>query len=402
MASIDLAELLEEAAAGLQGSNAQMAARLRAFAASIRPAERGRARRDLALRQLALEQYPGLDLRLVADEVATDVRRYAAAGWLLDRAYAVLRPECARDPVRAHLFEAFQAADGKVPISPKQLARILKPLFEQQKSGHAEGVAMSRKAISPRRVNGQNRMNASVLKFDQKAADARKAERLLEAMAASGPGKAAAAKLAAEDLVERKRLAAELAGLDEEELAARRDLADPAELKEELTALRARVRELEIKLGASTTGKAALSLSFQARRDELHRRLRQTAHPAIAAFVHQMRYEEMDKLRKEQPREASTLTRSAVTGKRVGSSTSNLASIVIRMHAVRRAAEDAEALYLQPDQTTVPAQLDELLRNLPSIDELRPFPRYGSHHLLTDLDNGMELKAALAKHCEKS
>jgi hypothetical protein len=396
---IDLAELLEEAA--LSVGNEQLAARLRAFAASIRPAERGRAQRDLALRQLAIEQYPGLDLQLVADEVATDVRRYAAAGWLLDRAYAVPRPESARDPVRVRLFEAFKASDGKVPVSPKQVARILKPLFEQQKSGHAEGVAMSRKAISSRRVKGQDRMNASALKFDQKAADARKAERLLEAVAASGPGKEAAAKLAAQDLVERKRLVGELEGLEGEELAARQDLADPAQLKEELTALRARVRELEIKLGASTTGKVALSFSFQARRDELHRRLRQTAHPAIAAFVHQMRYEEMDKLRKEQPREASTWTRSAVTGKRVGNSSSNLASIVIRMHAVRRAADDAEALYLQPDQSTVPAQLGELLRNLPDIDEMRPSPQYGSHHLLTDLVNGMELKAALAKHCEK-
>jgi hypothetical protein len=400
----DLAELLLAIAAG---ADDPWGSRIRDFAstvppgvsvAPVGPAERGRARRDAALRKFALEQYPGLDVQLLADEIATDVRRYAAAGWLFDRAHAALRPEHARDPVRAHLFEAFKATDGKVPVSPKQVVRILKPLFEQQKSGHADGVAMSGKAISSQRAKGRNRMNAPVVKFDPNAAAARTAERLLDAVAASGPGKAAAAELAAKDLAKRERCAAELVDLRKEELAAIEAAVDRDEIAAEIAATRAKLRELELKSLSLFHVSVGRSFSFDAQRNELMTRLKKTARPEIGAFIRQMR-EETERLRKEQPLERSTREKSAITGKFVGETKSNLASIIIRMHACRRAAEDAEALYLQPNQDTVPAQLGELLRNLPDIYELRPAPRYGSHLLLSDLNNGMELKAALVKHC---
>jgi len=399
----DLAELLLAIAAD---AGERWGPRIRDFAATVPPgvsvvgsAERARARRNAALRRLAIDLFLGLDLKAVADELAKDVRRYGSIAWCRDQHRSEMPARYAGDPLRAGLFEAFKATDGDVPTSPKQMARVLKPLFLQQHSGHRSGIAMSRSPMSPR-VEGKQQMIATVLKLDPKASAERIAKHLLQAVADSPEGKKAHAVLEARTLADRERLAAELAGLDKQELAAiEAQGAGHAKAIKELAAARAKVKELENKVLASAGAKIGSSFSFQSRRDALQRQLKETAHPAIAAFIHQMQHDEMEKLRKEQPRVNTTRTRSAITGKFVGSETNNLAAIVIRMHACRRAAEDAEALYFQPDQSTVPAQLGELLRNLPGIDEMRPPPRYGSHLLLNDLRNGMDLKEALSKHC---
>jgi hypothetical protein len=383
-----------------------VASRVEALAASVpagisvRPAENltkpdVRERRDELLRRIATEQYAGVDLRQVVDEIATDIRRYETTQWRFDRRLEAKPPGYAPHSLRARLFEAFQAAGGRVPASPKQLRRILKPLFQQSKRGTTDDHCdVPNAGVSLNAMRKQQMAEAALaLVPDQK---------LLRAIADSPSGKAAASKLAADELAERKRLAAALVDLEKEALsslpAGREDKADQ---EAELKAARERVRALEIKLFQSSAGKVGASFAFQARRDELEAKLRATASPLIAAFIREMR-QAADETRKEQPRDSSAITRSPFTGRLVGTPQNNMAAIVLRMHAIRRAIEDAEQLYFVPDQSGMAEQLKSIKQKLPSTAAMSPPPRYGSSELLSDLNNGMALKAALAKHCPEA
>jgi hypothetical protein len=386
-------KLLAEAAeaARVAGLSAE-AARIEALAASIEDAWSERvARRDRILRQIALEHYPGVPLRRLADELSRDVRRYQRNGaWRFDRRRP---PKYPSGSFEARRFEAFQASDGRVPGSETQMARILKPLFQQTKgppstrSVHAAPMAVFSAAMStiPKMADV-----VSLRPSDQK---------VLRAVIDSAPGKAAATKLAADELAERKRQAAALVELEKEALGVLPDGRESyAQDQAELKVLEERVRLLKIKLTGSIGTRIGASFAFEARRNELENALRASASPAIGAFIREMR-EEMTKTR-NWPVVTDGPVRSLVTGKKVGSGKSNTAAIVLRLHAIRRAIEDAERLYLVPDQDDVAERLEALKSALPSAEVISVPPRYGSSALLSDLDHvRMPIKEALAKHC---
>jgi hypothetical protein len=406
----DLAEVLRALAAGVRAGDAALAERLGRFAATVptgslvtltissRSNRRRRRARDEMLRRIALEHFRGLDLQRAAAELATDVRRYELSSWRHDRPRKAVPPQYGPTSVRAQLFEAFHVAAGDVPASKKQLVRILKPLFARGNAGTSTrrcGVPRHGVRSTPDNCVHENRgrsqmAEAAVLKMSE--------QKVLRAVMESAPGKAAAAKVSAEELADRKRLLSALSDLETEERGAIATRERRDDVAGELAAARAKVRELEALVANSTAARIGQSFGFQARRDELHRRLRETASPLIAAFVRDM-WKESEKLRKQTVLEEGTRVRSPVTRKMIGIVRSNMAAIVLRSHAIRRAIEDAEALYLQPDQSDVAAKLGSLLRDLPDVDALS-FPlRYGSSAMLADLNNGMAIKEALAKHC---
>jgi hypothetical protein len=392
----DLAGLLLEIASGV--ADDAWSARLREFAAAVPPGvpvdfqarPKRHAPRDNAIQQLAIEQFSGVDLRRAAEEIAKDIRRYGSTRWRFDQTRAVMPSQYTKDPVRARLFEAFQSAGGDVPTSPKQIERIIKPLFHKENSGQ---VAMSAAAVSLAAKENIAMPEATALKpADQK---------LLQAVVESGPGKAAAARLAAEELAERERLVAAIDSLTKQQLERRPEATGAqADLVAELKAARAKVLELERKAHGSAHAMLAASFSYQAQCDDMRHRLRQTASPLIKPFIREM-WDEMEKTRKEQLRTSSAwTTHSVVTGKKIDSGQTNMPAIILRMHAIRRAIEDAEELYFVPDQSGIAARLDALKRGLPSTEAFSAGPKFGSSALLNDLNTGVDVEAALKKHCE--
>jgi hypothetical protein len=60
-------------------------------------------------------------------------------------------------------------------------------------------------------------------------------------------------------------------------------------------------------------------------------------------------------------------TVNAITGRKVDVTVNNRASVMARQEAIRDAQAAAEALRLEPDQSTVSARLQELRNDLPAI-----------------------------------
>ncbi len=63
----------------------------------------------------------------------------------------------------------------------------------------------------------------------------------------------------------------------------------------------------------------------------------------------------------------ATETVNRITGKKAAVTVNNRASVMARQTAIRDAQAEAEKMRMDPDQSTVPARLQELRHNLPAI-----------------------------------
>jgi hypothetical protein len=86
-------------------------------------------RNDL-LRRYAEATFAGYDAGPLAEALAVTVSSYAGTSWPRERRTGL--PAIYRGSSRELLFEAFRVVDGRVPVSAKQLARILAPPGQKQ------------------------------------------------------------------------------------------------------------------------------------------------------------------------------------------------------------------------------------------------------------------------------
>jgi hypothetical protein len=99
---------------------------------------------------------------------------------------------------------------------------------------------------------------------------------------------------------------------------------------------------------------------------KLEAQLIETASPEIAIFLSDMR-DEWEKCFKRFASHSSVETVNAVTGRKIDVTVNNGKSVMARQEAIRDAQAAAEAMRLEPDQSTVSARLQELRNNLPAI-----------------------------------
>ena len=99
---------------------------------------------------------------------------------------------------------------------------------------------------------------------------------------------------------------------------------------------------------------------------KLEAQLIETAAPEIAIFLSDMR-DEYEKCLKQFAFHNSTETVNQITGRKTTVTVNNKKSVLARQEAIRDAQAAAEAIRLEPDQSTVSARLQELRNNLPAI-----------------------------------
>jgi hypothetical protein len=99
---------------------------------------------------------------------------------------------------------------------------------------------------------------------------------------------------------------------------------------------------------------------------KLEAQLIETASPEIAIFISDMR-DEWEKCFKQFAFHNATETVNRITGKKVTINDNNKQSVMARQAAIRDAQAEAEAMRLEPDQSTISARLQELRNNLPAI-----------------------------------
>jgi len=105
---------------------------------------------------------------------------------------------------------------------------------------------------------------------------------------------------------------------------------------------------------------------FSTEQQKLEQQLAETASPEIAIFISDMR-DEWENCFKQFGFSTSTETVNHITGKKTDVTINNRASVMARQQAIRDAQAAAEAMRLEPDQSTVSARLQELRNNLPAI-----------------------------------
>jgi hypothetical protein len=111
---------------------------------------------------------------------------------------------------------------------------------------------------------------------------------------------------------------------------------------------------------------SSASHTFSTEQSKLEGQLIETASPEIAIFLSDMR-DEWDKCFKQFAFHNSTETVNAITGRKADVNVNNKKSVLARQEAIRDAQAAAEAMRLEPDQSTVSARLQELRNNLPAI-----------------------------------
>jgi hypothetical protein len=99
---------------------------------------------------------------------------------------------------------------------------------------------------------------------------------------------------------------------------------------------------------------------------KLEGQLIETASPEIAIFLSDMR-DQWEACLKKFAFHNSAETVNRITGKKTNVTVNNRASVMARQEAIRDAQAAAEAMRLEPDQSTVSARLQELRNNLPAI-----------------------------------
>jgi vacuolar-type H+-ATPase subunit E/Vma4 len=102
---------------------------------------------------------------------------------------------------------------------------------------------------------------------------------------------------------------------------------------------------------------------------KLESQLIETASPEIAIFLSDMR-DEWEKCFKQFAFHNATETVNRITGKKVTINDNNKQSVMARQAAIRDAQAAAEAMRLEPDQSTISARLQEFRNNLPAIGSI--------------------------------
>lgn len=102
---------------------------------------------------------------------------------------------------------------------------------------------------------------------------------------------------------------------------------------------------------------------------KLEGQLIETASPEIAIFLSDMR-DEWENCLKQFAFHNSVETVNAITGRKANVNVSNKKSVMARQEAIRDAQAAAEAMRLEPDQSTVAARLQELRNKLPAISSI--------------------------------
>lgn len=108
------------------------------------------------------------------------------------------------------------------------------------------------------------------------------------------------------------------------------------------------------------------SHTFSTEQLRLEQQLIETATPEIALFLSDMR-DEWERCFKQFAFHNSVETVNAITGRKADVNVNNKKSVMARQEAIRDAQAAAEAMRLEPDQSTVSARLQELRNNLPAI-----------------------------------
>jgi hypothetical protein len=134
---------------------------------------------------------------------------------------------------------------------------------------------------------------------------------------------------------------------------------------------KATAAELEWRKACDAAQQAQRDLSsashkFSTEQLRLEAQLIETASPEIALFLSDMR-DEWEKCFKQFAFHTSIETVNVITGRKADVTVNNKKSVMARQEAIRDAQAAAEAMRLEPDQSTVSARLQELRNNLPAI-----------------------------------
>jgi hypothetical protein len=111
---------------------------------------------------------------------------------------------------------------------------------------------------------------------------------------------------------------------------------------------------------------SSASHKFSTEQSKLEGQLIETASPEIAIFLSDMR-DEWEKCFKQFAFHNSVETVNVIIGRKADVTVNNRKSVMARQEAIRDAQAAAEAMRLEPDQSTVPARLQDLRNNLPAI-----------------------------------
>ena len=112
--------------------------------------------------------------------------------------------------------------------------------------------------------------------------------------------------------------------------------------------------------------KAAADHAAATELQKIESQLTETAHPAIDTAVAQLR-DLLDVALKTPVVESSTTVINQITGKRTTVAGRPLVTPAMRAQAIRSAIAEAMSFKLQPDQSGVPARLEEIRTSLPQI-----------------------------------
>jgi hypothetical protein len=139
----------------------------------------------------------------------------------------------------------------------------------------------------------------------------------------------------------------------------------------EVTIAKAHAAEIEWRKACDVAQQAQRDLSsashtHSTEQQKLEAQLIETASPEIAIFLSDMR-DEWEKCFKQFAFHSSTETENRITGKKSTITVNNRASVMARQEAIREAQAAAEAMRLEPDQSTVSARLQKLRNELPAI-----------------------------------
>jgi hypothetical protein len=142
----------------------------------------------------------------------------------------------------------------------------------------------------------------------------------------------------------------------------------------EAAIMKARTAEIEWQKATHVAQQAQRDLSSASHMhstefQKLEAQLIETASPEIAIFLSDMR-EELEKCLKRFAFHNSVETVNAITGRKANVNLNNKQSVMARQEAIRDTQAVAEAMRLEPDQSTVGARLQDLRNKLPAISSI--------------------------------
>ena len=195
-------------------------------------------------------------------------------------------------------------------------------------------------------------------------------DHVVEAILNSPVAKEAESRHQAAIAARRRDLATERAALEKRAVADfRAHEAAQAKATEEHERAVAALRVAKANMGALLAGRAAACHQFDTRVNDIENELRETADPAIAAFIDELRDAIEVTLRTPPVHDVETL-RNPATGEIRTAARSQRVMPAQRAQALRDAIAAAEALRLEPDQDKVDDRLAALRARLPVIGAL--------------------------------